>query len=315
MKKRVLALVLGVMMIGGSVLPAAAEENSADHVKMAIQQYNFRVGGDWDNVASMEDVNDILAKLSEAGYEGVEWVNFMLNDEWMDLDAVKATMDELGMESCGLHYHYDSEDPEGSAATAVERCQKLGCNRLIFAFSKPSTFGMEADEDGNWTTEQIDQWAEEVNKVIDTLQAAAEGTDIQVLYHNHNSELLTGSEGNYVNDMIESEGKEIDVYWASKGLDGKVDTALDYVEANADETYLLHVKDGLDGSVYTGEMCGWGKGTYDLQAIVDTAKAHKNIEWVVVENDAPYNFGTTAMEDALQSAEYAKANIDFNYAE
>ena len=316
MRKKVLAAVLGAtMMVSMCNVAFAAEADTQDHVKMGIQMYNFNVGGDWDAIDSQEAVTDMVNELAEDGYEGLEWCNFQLNGDWLDLDQLKATMDEAGLETCGLHYHYDKDDPEGSAKTAVERCQALGCNKIIFAWSNPGLFGIEADEEGNWTPEQVDQWVDEMNKVSATLKSAAEGTDIQVLYHNHATELLKGTEGKYAMDMIDCDQKEVDVYWASKGLDGKVDTALDYVNSVGDQVYALHVKDGLDGSICTGEMCGWGKGTYDLQKIVDTAKDTKSLEWVIVENDNPSNFGTTGLEDAQQSAEYAAENIDFNYAE
>lgn len=301
--------------MGMGVMASASEEQSADHVKLAVQMYNFSVGGDWANMQSQEDVNNLLTQIADAGYEGVEWCNFMLGEDFLNLEETKATMDELGLETCGMHYHYNSEDLEGSAQEVVERCQTLGCTDLIFAYSVPSTFGIEPDEDGNYTAEQVDQWVDEIDKVIDALETAAEGTDIRVLYHNHATEMLTGTEGEHALDMIDTEGKEVDVYWTSKGLDGSVETALDYVREDADSVYFLHMKDGLDGSLVTGEMCGWGKGTYNLQEIVDVAKECPNLEWVVVEDDNPNNFGLTGLEDAIESAEYAKANIDFSYAE
>lgn len=314
LRKKMIAMLMGSAMIMSLGTTAMAAEPADDHVKLAVQMYNFTVGGDWAEIDSQEEITELVTKLAEAGYEGLEWCNFQLGGEYLDLGQLKTTMDELGLETTGMHYHYDAEDPEGSAATVVERCKALGCDKLIFAYSKPDTFGIEADEDGNWTPEQVDEWVEDINGVIDTLQEAAKGTDIQVLYHNHATELLKGTEGKYAIDMIDCDGKEIDVYWTSKGLDGKVDTALDYVNENAEDIYFLHVKDGMDGSLHTGEMCGWGKGTYDIQKIVDTAKAIPSIEWVIVENDAPNSFGTTGLEDALQSAEYAAANIDFSIA-
>lgn len=310
MKKKVLAMILGgIMTMGLASSAMAAEEN--DHVKVALQMYNFIVGGDWGEVQSLEDVKGLLTRLADAGYDGVEWCNFQLNGDYMDLDEVKNMMDELGLETCGMHFHYGTaESLEEDAARVVERCVALDTDKLIFAYSVPATFGIEADEEGNYTPEQIDEWVENVNVVVDALKTAAEGTDIQILYHNHNREFWKGTSGAYVNDMIEAEGKEVDVYWASKGMDGKVETALEYVKENLDNVYMLHIKDGLDGSVHTGEMCGWGKGTYDIQSIIDVARNSDNIEWVVVENDAPYNFNMLAIDDAEQSAAYIKENID-----
>lgn len=305
-------MVLSVFLVLGLGTAALAKEAAPEKVKLGVQMYNFVVGGDWGQVQSMEDVEGLLTTLAEAGYDGVEWCNFQLGGDYLDLEGVKAKMDELGLETAGMHFHYGSEESlADDAALVVERCLALETDNLIFAYSTPSTFGLEPDEEGNWAPEQIDEWAGKINMVLDALKAAAEGTGIRVLYHNHNSEFQTGSDGSYANDIITPEGLEVDVYWASKGMDGKMASALDYVRANIDKVFLIHLKDGLEGSIVTGEMCGWGKGTYDIQSVVDVAIENPGIEWVIVENDAPYNFLTSGVEDAQQSAAYALENINF----
>jgi len=310
--KKLLTMVLAVIMVFSLGTAVMAEEAAPEKVKLGVQMYNFVVGGDWGEVQSMEDLEGLLTKIAEAGYDGVEWCNFQLGGEYLDLDQTKSIMDELGLETAGMHFHFGTEESlADDAKLVVERCQALNTNNLIFAYSTPALFGMEPDESGNWTPEQIDEWAGKIDMVLAALKEAAEGTDIRVIYHNHNTEFLVGSEGKYLNDMIAPEGLEVDVYWASKGMDGKVASALDYVRANIDHVYLLHVKDGLEGSVFTGEMCGWGKGTYDIQSIVDTARESDTIEWVIVENDAPYNFLMSAIDDAAESAAYAAENINF----
>lgn len=318
--KKVLALMLtGAMILGmGTTIMAAQETEemtetteSSDHVKLGIQMYNFVVGGDWVNLDSQEGVDELLREIADAGYEGVEWCNFQLAGD-LDLEETKKVMDEVGLETIGMHFHYGTEETlVDNIDTCIERMNYLGTDKLIFAYSTPATFGIEADEDGNWTPEQIDEWADKIQGVLDTMKQETEGTDIKVTYHNHATEMQTGTEGEKVFDMIKPDAKEVDVYWTSKGLDGKVQTALDYVKEHDDEVYLLHVKDGMEGSTHTGEMCGWGKGTYDLQSIVDAAKASSNIDWVIVENDSPASFGLSGIEDAMESAEWAHSNIDF----
>ena len=308
----IFALILTVIMVVGLSSFAMADEAAPSKVKMGVQMYNFVVGGDWGQIQSMEDLEALLTRLAEAGYDGVEWCNFQLGGDYLDLEGVKAMMDKLGLETAGMHFHFGSEETlADDAKLVVERCQALDTDKLIFAFSKPDTFGIAPDEAGNWTPEQIDEWAGKIDMVLDALKEAAQGTDIRVLYHNHNTEFLTGSDGQYCNSMISPEGLEVDVYWASKGMDGKVASALDYVKENIDNVYLLHVKDGLEGSIFTGEMCGWGKGTFDIQSIVDTARESDTIEWVIVENDAPYNFLLSGIDDAEESAAYALGNINF----
>ncbi len=276
-------------------------------VKLGLQMYNFIVGGDWREVKSMEDLRGVLQRVANAGYDGVEWCNFQLEADYIDLHGLKMLMDELGLETAGMHFHFNTEASlSGDAKKAVKRCRVLNTKNLIFSYSTPAVFGMETDEKGKWSLQQIDAWSEKIDMVVNALKKAAKGTGIRVLYHNHSDEFLKGSNGLYCNDMITPEGLEVDVYWVSKGTDGKVSTALEYVRKHRDVTYMLHVKDGLEGSVFRGEMCGWGKGTYNIQSIIDAARESEKIEWVIVENDAPYNFLMSAIEDAEESAAYAR---------
>ncbi len=289
-----------------------------DHVKFAVQMFNFIAGGDWEKVKSQADVTAILETLAAAGYEGVEWCNFQFipptdaegKPAW-ELAKIKADMDRLGLQTCGLHYHYMGGDVEETVKEALERCQALDCKRMIFAFSTPEMFGEKPDEKGNYTPEQVDHWVEQVNAILRTMKEILKDTGVKLLYHNHALELLKGTNGKYALDQFETDEKEVDVYWTSKGLGGSVDAALEYVDAHAGEISLLHMKDGLAGSSHTGEMCGWGKGTFPLQKILDKAKEYPNIEWAIVENDNPGSFGLSGLEDAVQSAQYAKKNIDF----
>ncbi len=300
--KKLISLVLCLMMVLSIGAVASAEE--ADHVKLSLQSYDFAVGGDFSDPNF--SILDSLKVLADAGYEGLEWCGFMNNSLGIDAADLAAAYKDAGLEVTGYHFHMGS-DIEADAKTAVERCVTLGCDKLIFAYSTPASFGIAADENGEWTAEQVDEWAAKVNEVLATLKKAAEGTDIKVMYHNHADEFRKGTDGRYMLDMLECDGIEVDVYWSSKNVNTgySVDYVLNYVRENKDKVLLLHVKDGLAGSKVTGEMCGWGKGTFDIQAIIDTAK-ECGIESVIVENDNPSSFGLTGLTDALESAEYAK---------
>ena len=287
-------------------------------IKLGIQMFNFLAGDDWMGISSMEEVAALLEGIKKAGFDGVEWCNFMLNGPYMDLDLLKGKMDELGLATCGLHFHFQKDTLEEDCREAVRRCKILQCPYLIFAASTPQTFGIEPDEKEPpmpymkpelvYTPEHIDAWVREMDRVLEVMKAVCAGTGIQVLYHNHADELRKGSDGKYFFDAIAVDGKEVDVYWVAKGLDGKVATALDYVREQKDTVRLLHLKDGLNGSIFPDEMCGWGKGTYPIQAEIDCAK-ELGLSWVVYENDAPKNFGTTGLEDAFQTGKYAREQL------
>lgn len=282
-----------------------------NRIKLGIQMYNFIKGGDWEQIRTQKDAEDLLSQLKAAGYDGVEWFNLQFNDGLLDLPALKQHMDALGLETSSLHVHYsDPANWEQDCRIAVQRCQIFDCRAIIFAFSLPDIFGIKPGEDGSYTPAQIDQWAQEIDRVLEVMKSAAAGTGIRILYHNHNTELLKGTAGAYLLDMIHPDAHELDVYWIAKGLDGKVSSALEYVRGHKDNTAILHLKDGLDGSVVTGEMCGWGKGTYPLQDVIDCGK-ELGVSWLIAENDEPKNFGTSGLEDARESAAYAMAHLDF----
>lgn len=292
---------------------------NTEKIRLGIQMFDFAAGGDWEKISSMEEISDLLRQLKEVGYDGVEWCSFMLGSEYMDLVLLKEMMDRIGLKTCGMHFHYQNADTfEKDCAEAVERCRVLESPYLIFAFSIPQTFGIEpekpetehpfANKEPLFTSEQIDAWIKEADHVIEAMKAACEGTGIEVLYHNHADELRKGTDGDRFFDAIHPDGREVDVYWVAKGMDGRVSTALDYVREHRSEVRLLHIKDGLNGSVFPNEMCGWGKGTYPIQEIIECAR-ELNLKWVVVENDAPQNFGTSGLEDAIETGTYVKEHI------
>ena len=293
-------------------------------IKVALQMFNLVAGGDWSEVHAFADLEHLLRELAAAGYDGVEWCNFQFENKDLELPAVKTLMDELELQTCGYHFHYTSPKahdapplPAGEhpaslqelCQTAVNRCHLLGCDKIIFAYSMPSTFGMDPDENGVYTPAQIDAWVREADLVLAALKEAAHPAGIQVLYHNHNAELLTGTDGSCFLDNIHADALETDVYWIAKGLDGKASSALDFIRQRRSLVQLFHMKDGLNGSLVTNEMCGWGKGTYPLQEILNCAK-ELDLSWVVLENDAPKNFGTSGLQDAMESAVYFKTHLD-----
>ena len=87
--RKALALVLGGAMVMGIGTSALATEE-ADHVKLGIQMYNFVVGGDWRAIDSQEGVEDLITELAQEGYEGLEWSNFQLGGEYLDIEIVKS---------------------------------------------------------------------------------------------------------------------------------------------------------------------------------------------------------------------------------
>ena len=119
---------------------------SGDRIRLGIQMFNFFAGGDWEHIKTQDDAEQLLSKLAEAGYDGVEWLNFSFQGKDLDISGLKQKMDELGLQTCSLHFHYNNaETLEEDCRTAAERCVLLGTDKLIFAFSLPTMFGIDPD--------------------------------------------------------------------------------------------------------------------------------------------------------------------------
>ena len=283
-------------------------KQDASRVKFGIAIYNFVVGKDLRAIDSMDGLKDLLQEIAAAGYDGVEWYQGKLDDPYMDLQALKEIMDELNLESTSLQFVFRSMDTlKEDAENAIETCLALGTDRLVIS-TFPGYFGITADDDGKWTAEQIDSWAENANAMIHMMQEAAQGTGVQILYHNHNTEFLPCSDGRYALDHIVADGKQIDIYWAAKGLDGVLSEAVDYVNTNIDDVYLMHIKDGTDGSSAINDISSWGAGDYDIQSVINIARGCEHVEWVIAENDLPKGSG---LEDAKRTAAYAATHLVF----
>lgn len=296
------------------------QSHTVNHVKRSLMIFNLIAGGDLDaskaHPSSRQKIYKILEETADLGFEGVEWANLLSPIEMsdlfeLDLSDLKSAMDKLGLETTSIHYHYGWIDTDEKICHAVETCRKLNCKNLVFAYATPETFGIRPDSDGNWTSQQISQWVNFMNTAMDKLMTAAAGTGIEVVYHNHADEFLKTADGDFVLDQIHCNAKEFDFYWAMKGLKS-YDKALAYLKWHKNEVRMIHLKDGLRVNFgASGDMCSWGDGTYDLQGIINVARENHGIEWIVAENDNPANSGKTGLQDAVDSAGYARKQLVF----
>ena len=319
MKKKVLYLVLcltiALSIVVGATVPAFAAEEGAGDVKVAVQMYNFLVGGDlFDAEAGVEaDKDTVVAALTEVaamGYDGVEFANLFPGTQFYGIDPaeLKGIMEELGLGIAGTHYHANWLSTDEDIDAVIEANVAVGSKRIIFAYSVP--------EEG----QSNEDWLAYINGIVDNMKArvAEAGADIEVLYHNHGDEFMPMSDedDSFVMDNITSDFYEIDLYWASRGL-GNTEAAVEWANNNADKIHLLHIKDGDLTTDFSeaGAVMPWGGGEMPLQEFVDVARNSTGIEWVVVENDTPAGHdGHNALEDAKESIDYIKENIDLTRA-
>lgn len=226
--------------------------------KTAINLYSVR---DLD-----EPLIDILDRVADAGYDGVQFSGGLRGTEPAD---VVAKLQETGLETTGAHIGID--DLEDDLDTVHEvYADTLGCEEAVVPYLAEEHFE---------STEAVTETAER----LDSLASEAAAYDWPIHYHNHAHEFVDlGGETAFERLFASTEtiGLELDVGWALVG--GEDPTAL--IERYGDRIDLLHMKD-----MVTDEERGFreiGEGHVDMQACAETAR-EQDVEWLIYEHDEP----------------------------
>jgi sugar phosphate isomerase/epimerase len=116
-----------------------------------------------------EDIPQLIRHVSEAGYDGVEFVNRMHPD--IAVEPVADAMAETGLEAAGVHvWLHELED---NLETLIARYERLGCDTFVIPYHPDSSFRTER----------------RVRQLVDRLNHLAERVDthgFDLLYHpNH----------------------------------------------------------------------------------------------------------------------------------
>ena len=240
-------------------------------MKLAVQLYSVR-----DDYKNGEEFLEILEKVKEIGFEGVEFAGF----GGCEPEAIKAKLDELGLTAVGCHMGVDSFKPNTIEETI--RIAKVLGMKYVGTGGAPHSTREEVDE-----LVKIFSYANEIG--------AKEG--IKFYYHNHTEEFEIDFDGRLCMDCI-ADGAylELDTYWSyCGGADNYT-----YIKDNADKIILLHIKDGIDR-----KPTALGEGDNDLLSVFKAAK-EIDAEWLVLENDDPV---PTGIEDITRSMKYFKENL------
>lgn len=241
-------------------------------MKFAVQLYSVR-----DHIKNGEDLLEVLGKVKDIGFDGVEFAGYQ------DLDAqvLKDRCDELGLEIVGTHKSLEDFLPENLDAT-LEYHKTLGCKYIGVGGAPHSTY-------------------EEAKNTGDVLSAAgvkASEMGMATYYHNHTEEFVDIKDGKNAMDIISENGckLELDMYWSfCAGINNA-----EYLKANKEKIVLVHIKDGKDR-----KPTALGEGENDLQNIVEGVKAI-GLDWVILENDDPV---PTGLEDITRSYKWLKENF------
>ncbi|MBR3767711.1 MAG: sugar phosphate isomerase/epimerase [Clostridia bacterium] len=243
-------------------------------MKLAVQLYSLR-----HHMENGENFLDILKKVKEIGFDGVEFAGF----HGYTAEELKKTLDELGLVAVGAHMGLDDFREENLKDT-LEFGKTIGAKTLGIG---------GADTKTETALNEVISVLGEANK-----KAAEDG--IKVYFHNHTEEfkepLFNTVPGTVFERLSAACYMQIDTYWSFHA--GKENYSL--ISEYKDKIPHLHIKDGIDG-----HPMALGEGNNDLATVVKAAKDN-GIQWLVLENDDPTPDG---ISDITRSMAWLKANV------
>ena len=242
-------------------------------MKFAVQLYSLR-----HHMEQGENFLDILKKVKELGFDGVEFAGF-----WgYDAETLKKALDDLGLAAVGAHMgvgDFDTDKLENTLRTA----EILGAK----------TIGV-----GGGATATETELAETI-KILGNANKEAEKKGIKVYFHNHTEEftkpLYATEPGTKFERLAKACFMQIDTYWSFEAGNDNYELISEY----KDRIVHLHIKDGVDR-----HPMALGEGNNDLAKVVKATKDN-GIEWLVLENDDPEPDG---LSDITRSMAWLNAN-------
>lgn len=257
-------------------------------IKKAVQQ--FMLGTVLNNETQARDT---LQKIRQAGYDGIELCGFMIHPTGLMVRLMtKAAgmptgnggkldwhrlIKESGLAVVSLHTDLGSLERD-SAAIAAE-AKSFGTDKVVITGMYRFDYGSES---------AVRDLATRLNKAGETLAKA----DVQLLYHNHNCELLRVNTAQTAYDLLVAETDpgavnfEFDSYWFTEGGAN----ALGFMQKLGSRMKLWHINDR--GSRQVGpamtpilktDSMELGTGNMPLEALSEQAKAN-GIEAVILES-------------------------------
>ncbi|NLP48266.1 MAG: sugar phosphate isomerase/epimerase [Clostridiales bacterium] len=240
-------------------------------MKKAIQMYSLR-----DHIKTGEDLLEVLGKVKELGFDGVEFAGYF----GLDAKTIKDRLDELGLEVAGTHIGLQNLTAKNIEETIAFH-KELGC--------KDIGIGGTATRPGPVLNRACG--------VLGNANKRAQEEGMRVYFHNHQEEFKPLMSGLIpMNKIMEACFIQLDTYWsACAGIDN-----YSYIKKHADKIVHLHLKDGIDC-----KPKALGEGDADLASVVKAAR-EVGFEWIVLENDNPKPNG---LDDATRSMEYMKNEL------
>lgn len=243
-------------------------------MKIAVQLYTLRK-------ELAEDFTGTLKKVSELGYDAVEFAGFYD----IPKEKMKNLLQEYNLDVIGSHTPLEAL--EKNLDETLDYNEYIENKNIVIPWAP---------------IHDINSLNVIVEKLININEHLTK-RGFRLHYHNHDFEFVKYEE-KYLFDLLFQKVKglyaEIDTHWVQRaGIN-----PIDYLKKYRDKTTLIHLKDLVEIE-NKQDFAPLGKGIMDLDGIIYQAKIN-NTEAVIVENDAPKNGG---IEDISISIKYLKERI------
>ena len=293
---KIFAVILALAAVSCAPKKAAVTED----LPVALQLYSVR--GDLE-----ADFLGTLCKVSEMGYEGVEYAGLY----GYEPAQIKHWCDSLGLVS--LSAHVPLADMLADIDKVIADYKALGCEYIVVPY---------VTEERRPGGELFMQMVEEIRAI----GQKAKDAGLVLLYHNHDFEFAKLENGQcgldylYENVPADLLQTELDQCWVKyAGYD-----PVEYLQKYSGRSPVVHLKDffvqgeqegdpyaliGLDEGEKKAntafEFRPLGHGLQDVPSIIAASKAAGS-KWLVVEQDNP-SMGKTPLESVKMSMDYLKS--------
>jgi sugar phosphate isomerase/epimerase len=267
--------------------------------------------------ANEAQARETLQRIQAAGYDGLELNRFMIHPSSLMVRLMTraagmptgqggkldwhALMKESGLEVVSLHADLGSLEREGDAV--AQEAKSFGTDKVVITGMYRFDYGDEA---------AVRELARRLNKAGESLKKQG----IELLYHNHNVELLQVKPGLRAYDILIEDTDpsyvnfEFDSYWFTDGgADAKA-----WMRRLGSRMKLWHVTDRgsrLHGKamtpILTADSMELGTGNMDLQGLKEIA-VQNGIQAVVLESHK--NWIDKDVRKSMElSAKWLKENV------
>ncbi len=237
---------------------------------IAVQLYTLREEMEKDFVG-------ILEKVSNLGYQGVEFAGF----GELQAEELKDHLDRLNLRAVGSHTAIDLL--RNKLDEVIEYNLTIENRYIVVPYADYSS------------KEDFIEMAKELKGIATVLKDKG----LTLCYHNHAHE-FESYDGEYGLDLIYSNVSpellqvELDTFWVKKaGLD-----PVTYLSKYSGRVPLVHLK---DMEADTGDFAEVGEGVMNINKIIEAAQ-EADSEWLVVEQDK-------CKRPALESVEISINNL------